>query len=256
MERRTTTEQTQDPRNSLLKDATKQRVATEIADCAMTLEGYLSYGAFAHLTGMPDQTGAAMRSTKHANANWMKEHSQDDAWIFEFVATNAYAKLLGVDIEIKEDDKKLIQKKIDEVSDRQLVELQRQQVPYWQTITEAKILGLEVNTTERAKGIRQSQTFNETYILKGLKNWDEYDRTTLQGHYTLIGGHASGKAQARILGIDIPTSPKMLKLYEKTLLLAEKEGAIIFIPQLAADLAIIKAKDIKVGGEKGLELIF
>lgn len=240
----------------ILSEKTQNCIETKIGDYTLTVDSCLTFAANASLIGLQDKTGEADLWARRVDEVDIREHYPDSSWFFEFVSNASRAKMLGHEVEISDTARKLIQKKTHGLTDWQFADIQNAELNYWQFITKAKILGFEVDSSKSASRVKQCLEYFDKWIETHYEErWNKDERDDLRAHYGVFGGQAAGFAQARIHGINVTPSEFMTGMIEKTIKMAETDDAIIFIPQMAADLAIIKAKEVKVGGPRGLELI-
>lgn len=192
----------------------------------------------------------------------------------ELLADSAYGKIMGAFINLDDNTRNLISKEINERDPGEhlwgLENIERYST--WDSITYAKLLGIGTDFTERdRRDFLAGISLKEKGCIYNCRLEGNSDNPTLL--YVIVNDTVSALAQARILGFEIPLDKNVETVLRRAIITAQKPekmanygpdgityathmNSVIGIPKLLSNYSIIKAKEIKVGGPRGLELVF
>lgn len=222
------------------------------------------YAAQAKLCGIEPQNPKLFQDADYSLLNFCKEYGIPDPnrkYIPDahrkLLTAGASGKILGAFIDYDEHTKQNLQESIEMIRQDELRKIWMANDWYWNLLPFAKILDLNVSIERNDYAqIYQSLEFAQMRTMNEFYPPDDPDFSTI--HLWWYGSLASSIAQARILGIDIPVYNEIVEGIKETARKQSLEGHTIegHYISTVSNLAIISAKDIKVGGEKGLELYF
>ena len=169
----------------------------------------------------------------------------------------AAGKILGAFIDYDSGTMQSLQKSVNLIQEQEMRKIWAAREWWWNILPYAKILNLDVHIEEKdAATISDVLEFSQMRTMNEFSSPHDPSFSTI--HLWWYGSLAACIAQARILGIDVPNYKEIVDGIKETARRQNIEGGNVedYFVETISNLAIISAKEIKVGGEKGLELYF